>query len=128
MLEKLVRPRSCKYPDGRAENARKMREGVSGRTAIATARSSLNAIGGDAKDCRGAWTETNVGEAEHLMPHLAFSGVELEELYPRLAALADEHMDDPAVDMSDLTLQVGQRIAEDIRATMRTEGRRHRIQ
>ena len=61
------------------------------------------------------------------MPHLAFSGVELEELYPRLAALADEHMDDPAVDMSDLTLQIGQRIVEGIRANMRTEGRRRRI-
>ena len=62
------------------------------------------------------------------MPRLAFSGVELEELYPRLAALADEHMDDPAVDMSDLTLQVGQRIAEGIRATMRTEGPQRRMQ
>ena len=61
------------------------------------------------------------------MPHLAFGDVEMEELYPRLVAPADEHPDDPTVDISDLILQTGQRIADDIRSTMRTEGRWRRI-
>ena len=61
------------------------------------------------------------------MPHLVFNGPELEDRYPRLAAPEDEHVDDPTIDASDLTLQVGQRIAEEIRGTMRTEGRRRRV-
>ena len=103
-----------------------MRGSPSGRTTMAE-RGSVNAIGGDAKDRKGAWPEKKVEEAEPLMPHFAFGSIELEELYPRLVAPADEHLDDPAVDMSDLTLQVGQRIAEGIRGTMRTEGRRRRV-
>ena len=90
-------------------------------------RGSVNAIDTDAQKRAKAWTDEKMEETEPIMPHLAFSGVELEELYPRLAVPADEHMDDPAVDMSDLTLQVGQRIAKGIRATMRTGGRRRRI-
>ena len=65
--------------------------------------------------------------AEPIMPHLAFGDVEMEELYPRLVAPADEHLGDPTVDISDLIFQTGQRIADDIRSTMRTEGRRRRI-
>ena len=88
---------------------------------------SVNAIDSNAKDRKAAWPEKKVEEAEPLMPHLAFGDVEMEELYPRLVAPADEHLDDPAVDISDLILQTGQRIADDIRSTMRIEGRRRRI-
>ena len=71
--------------------------------------------------------ESKVEEAEPLMPHLVFNCPELEDRYPRLAAPEDEHVDDPTIDASDLTLQVGHRIAEEIRGTMRTEGRRRRV-
>ena len=60
------------------------------------------------------------------MPHLALDDRELGKRYPRLIAPDDEHADDPAIDAADLTLQVGQRIAEEIRGEMRAEGRRRR--
>ena len=65
-------------------------------------------------------------QVDPLMPHLTFSEGELDERYPRLTAPEDEHADDPAIDAADLILQVGQRIAEEIRANMRTGGRRRR--
>ena len=122
-LHKLVKLHGCKYLEGRAENAPKMPGGIGCRLTMAE-RCSLKAIGGDAKDRRGAGEEQVEEQAEPFMPHLAFSGSELEYRYPVCFAPADKHSDDPAVHLSDHTLQVGQRIAEGIRGTMRAEGRR----
>ena len=57
---------------------------------------------------------------------LALDDRELDKRYPRLVAPDDEHADDPAIDAADPTLQVGQRIAEEIRGEMRADGRRRR--
>ena len=88
---------------------------------------SINSIRGQTKDQRKSPPEKKVEESDAnkndpLMPHLIFNGQELEKRYPRLAAPEDEHADDPAIDAADLTLQVGQRIAEEIRGNMRAEG------
>ena len=60
------------------------------------------------------------------MPHLVLSDREIDEQHPRIVAPEDEHGDDPAIDAADATLQVGQKIAEEIRDNMRIEGRRRR--
>ena len=60
------------------------------------------------------------------MPHLVLNDREIDERHPRIVAPEDEHGDDPAIDAADATLQVGQRIAEEIRDNMRIEGRRRR--
>ena len=92
---------------------------------------SINSIRGQTKDQKESPPEKKVEESDDnrndpLMPHLIFNDQELEKRYPRLTAPEDEHADDPAIDAADLTLQVGQRIAEEIRGTMRAEGRRRR--
>ena len=69
---------------------------------------------------------SDANKSDPLMPHLVFNDQELEERYPRLTAPEDEHADDPAIDAADLILQVGQRIADEIRANMHAEGRRRR--
>ena len=63
---------------------------------------------------------------EPVMPHLLFSGDELEGLYPRLVAPEDDHLDDPTTDGLDLTLWVGQQIAEGVRSRMHAAGWRRR--
>ena len=60
------------------------------------------------------------------MPHLVLNDREIDEQHPRIVAPEDEHGDDPAIDAADATLQVGQKIAEEIRDNMRIEGRRRR--
>ena len=65
-------------------------------------------------------------DAEPFMPHLVLNDREIDEQHPRIVAPEDEHGDDPAIDAADATLQVGQRIAEEIRDNMRIEGRRRR--
>ena len=90
-----------------------------------------NTIRGNTKSQKESPPEKKVegsdaNKSDPLMPHLVFNDQELEERYPRLTAPEDEHADDPAIDAADLTLQVGQRIAEEIRGSMRAEGRRRR--
>lgn len=88
-------------------------------------RGSLNPIGGNAKDRRGAGEEkTSKGNVKPIMPHFAFSGNEATECHPPLVAPEDDLLDDPTTDLSDHTLQAGLRLAEGIRGTMRTEWRR----
>ena len=87
---------------------------------------SINSMRGQAKDQKESPSDNLRVAADPLMPHLVFNDQELEKLYPRLTAPEDEHADDPAIDAADLTLQVGQRIAEEIRGNMRAEGRRRR--
>ena len=119
-LDKLVKLHGCKYVEGRAANAPKMRSGDSGRTTMA-GHGSVNVVRSQPPP-----EKMEEKQVDPLMPHLTFSEGELDERYPRLTAPEDEHADDPAIDAADLTLQVGQRIAEEIRANMRTGGRRRR--
>ena len=74
---------------------------------------------GQTKDQKESPSDNLRVTVDPLMPHLVFNDQELEERYPRLTAPEDEHADDPAIDAADLTLQVGQRIAEEIRGSMR---------
>ena len=129
-LDKLVTLHGCKYVEGRAANAPKMRSGGSGRATMA-GHGSINSIRGQTKDQQDSSPEKKVEESDAnkndpLMPHLIFNGQELEKRYPRFTAPEDEHADDPAIDAADLILQVGQRIADEIRGNMRAEGRRRR--
>ena len=87
---------------------------------------SIKSMRGQAKDQKESPSDNFRVAADPLMPHLVFNDHELEKLYPRLTAPEDEHADGPAIDAADLLLQVGQRIAEEIRANMRTGGRRRR--
>ena len=119
-LDKLVKLHGCKYVEGRAANAPKMRSGDSGRTTMA-GHGSVNVVRSQPPP-----EKMEEKQVDPLMPHLTFSEGEMDERYPRLTAPEDEHADDPAIDAADLTLQVGQRIAEEIRANMRTGGRRRR--
>ena len=124
-LDKLVTLHGCKYVEGRAANAPKMRSGGLGRATMA-GHGSINSIRGQTKSPKESPYDNLRVTEDPLMPHLIFNDQELEKRYPRLTAPEDEHADDPAIDAADLILQVGQRIADEIRANMHAEGRRRR--
>ena len=69
---------------------------------------------------------SRIDDAEPFMPHLVLNNREIDEQHPRIVAPEDEHGDDPAIDAADAILQVGQKVAEEIRNNMRIEGRRRR--
>ena len=50
------------------------------------------------------------------MPHLDFTGRDLDEAYPSIKAPADEQLDDLAADERDKVFQHGLQIAEEIRS------------
>ena len=87
---------------------------------------SINSIRGQTKSQKESPYDNLRVTEDPIMPHLIFNDQELEKRYPRLTAPEDEHADDPAIDAADLILQVGQRIADEIRANMHAEGRRRR--
>ena len=61
------------------------------------------------------------------MPHLVFHGRDVDARYPSIVAPDDECLDDLATDECDQVYQTGLRAAEEIRRTMRVDGRRRRI-
>ena len=124
-LDKLVKLHGCRYVDGRAANAPHMRSGESGRTTMA-GHGSINSIGARADEQADRARSAECDDAEPFMPHLVLNDREIDEQHPRIIAPEDEHGDDPAIDAADATLQVGQKIAEEIRDNMRIEGRRRR--
>ena len=77
-LDKLVKLHGCKYVEGRAANAPKMRSGGSGRATIA-GHGSVNSIRGQTNDQKESPHEKKVEESDAnkndpIMPHLMFNG------------------------------------------------------
>ena len=58
------------------------------------------------------------------MPHLDFTGRDLDVHYPSIKAPEDEQLDDLAVDEHDKVYQHGLRIADEIRSQMHIHGRK----
>ncbi len=65
-------------------------------------------------------------ETSPLMPHLTYSDVELDRLYPRLEAPEDEQLDDLQEDADDHVYQHGLGVAAAIRTETEMQGRKRR--
>ena len=61
------------------------------------------------------------------MPHLDYCGLDLDARYASIVAPDDERLEDLNIDECDQVYQSGLRAAEEIRKTMRIQGRRRRI-
>ena len=95
----------CKYSEGRAASAPRRKEGDTQRTTMA---------------------EANVvdGSDEPFMPHLMFSGEELDTYFPSIKAAEELQETTVDQDIEDTVYQHGLQIAENIQERMEKEGRR----
>ena len=134
-LENLVALFGCKYLGGRAESAPLVRKGDSDRVTMANAANELARV----EDGRLAPGEHPIqgipvdeasgehrAETSPVMPHLVHDDDELEELYPRLEAPEDEHLDDLIDDSQDHVYGRGLAIAAEIQAQTAAQGRKRR--
>ena len=83
---------------------------------LADAGDEIAAVGND----------VDIENTTAIMPHLAHSYEELQELYPSIPAPADEQLDDLRDDHRDNVLQEGLKVAEQIKNEMSMQGRRRR--
>ena len=107
-LESLIALYGCRYLDGRAESAPSMRKGASSRVTMAAADQELD----------------EVAEPTLLMPHLARTQEELDQLHPSLTAPDDEPLEDLVTDTEDAVYQKGLELSEEIRRETSQHGRR----
>ena len=111
-MEMLVQLHGCRYLEGRAESAPKVRKGASSKGTMANADAEIGNV-----------------EPEPEMPHNMHDQHKLDELFPRTDVPDEELLDDrqeDAADRGDLVLQRGLRIAHQIQEEMRRVGRTRR--
>ena len=117
-LEQLVELHGCQYMGGRAASAPLAKTGESNKATMASGLShSPNGIGALSGDVELS------GSEDPIMPHLSLTPHELEERYPSMRAPADDRMEDFLKDEDDTVFKHGMKIAEEIRAAMKSEGR-----
>ena len=107
-MEMLVQLHGCRYTEGRAESAPMTRKGGTTKATMASAAEELNAM--DAFQ----------------MPHIQWSGAELDRRYPRLEVPEEELLDSShelVADQEDAVLQHGLKIARGVRDAMAEVGR-----
>jgi hypothetical protein len=102
----------CRYLDGRAASAPRVKQGDSGRVTMAEAHGDANEVGS--------------GVPSVILPHLEFTPADLDHRYPPLQAPDEDHLGDLQEDSHDTVLKAGMAIAQDIRKQGQTEGRRRR--
>ncbi len=64
------------------------------------------------------------GEPAPVMPHVALSESQLNQLYPRIEAPAEDQLEDLMDDRADQLMDKGLQVAQEIREKARYEGRR----
>jgi hypothetical protein len=123
----------CEYRGGRAESAPLTRTTQSGKVTLADANldaytpaTAVSALY-EVAPSTAATREGTQGEwgTKAIMPHLEFSGQKLDEEYPSIIApkeIDDSHEVD--WDTWDKVLARGMEIVEEIKETMRVQGRR----
>jgi hypothetical protein len=150
-LEKLVELHGCKYLDGRAASAPKVREGETTKSTMASGGGSLIGTTGDGPlsadaiarvgvigaveysgTLHGSGTPDeeptrNLGSGSPTMPHLVLHGQELDDAYPSLTVPEEEFLQDAARDEDDATLQAGLREATVVAREARDQGRKRRM-
>ncbi len=149
-LEKLVKLHGCSYRGGRSEIAPLARTGKTDRITMANADKILRHVdkvssserlgqvhrdgSGTLRECssnHGSGTKAphfgGNGNGFSVMPHLDFTGRDLDEAYPSIVAPADDRLDDVAADEYDAVFQHGLQIAEEIRGQMQEHGRKRRF-
>ena len=123
-LEELIALYGCKYIGGRAASAPLMREGGSSKETMATAGGEISGVESPAPaDMHEAGTAL---ETSPSMPHLEYSGIELDRLFPSIPPPEDDKLDDLVDDRADVVYQKGLRISEQITAETSAQGRRRR--
>jgi hypothetical protein len=145
-LEMLVKLHGCGYRDGRSGIAPLARTGQSDRITMANAGGNAGTLGNvdkvspypgrSTRVCHGgsgaptdsvdygSGSDSFNGSGSPAMPHLDFTGHDLDEAYPSIKAPVDEQLDDLADDARDTVFQHGLQIAEEIRSQMSQHGRR----
>jgi len=120
-LVELTSLYSCKYLDGRAASAPKVREGLSGKTLVAEADDinalAINRI--DSGNVHGIPTSADTA----WMPHCALDLEQLNADFPSLVAPMEENLEDLLDDRCDLVYQHGIGIAQRIADDMAMKGR-----
>ena len=116
-LESLIALYSCRYMEGRAATAPKVRSGASDRVTMADADKELGAEIGAVDDVEGTPT---------IMPHLELTPTQLDEQYPTIEAPEEDILVDFAEERGDVVYQHGMRIARNIDETSRAQGRLRR--
>ena len=107
-LESLIALYGCRYLDGRAESAPLVRKGDSSRVTMAAAGRELDGVDGPT----------------FLMPHLARTQEELDQLHPSLMPPDDEQLEDLVKDTEDAVYQKGLELTEEIRRETSLHGRK----
>ena len=123
-LEELIALYGCKYIGGRAASAPLMREGGSSKETMATAGGEISGVESPSPaDMHEAGTAL---ETSPSMPHLEYSGIDLDRLFPSIPPPEDDKLDDLVDDRADVVYQKGLRISEQITAETSAQGRRRR--
>ncbi len=108
-MEMLVELHGCRYLEGRAESAPRMRKGASSKSTMANADATIGNI-----------------EPEPIMPHTAHDHDALNKLFPKMEVPDEELLDDgqeEVTDGNDPVFQRGLQIARQIQEEMRRVGR-----
>ncbi len=120
-LEDLVTLLGCRYLGGRASSAPLVRKGVSARMTMAQADQELGKVSAADEE------QEEEGETSPSIPHLEHSLDELERLYPKFVAPAEENSDfQEEGDVKDDVFQKGMAVAEEIRRANESQGRKKR--
>ena len=114
-LNHLVRLFGCKYVDGRAENAPKLRKDTEGAKAT---MASVSAAGNES--CNALSVEEY---KEIILPHVVYAAEELNDQYPSYRAAMEAIDEDEDPDVNDQIYKKGLEIAESIVKEMRVYGR-----
>ena len=102
---------SCRFQEGRAESAPKVRQTPSSKRTMATHD--------------GHEVMLTQGENRPIMPHRMYDVTEMNRRYPRIGIHDAQHdHEDLVKDEEDTTLQAGMKIAESIQDTAKEHGRR----
>ncbi len=110
-LGALVELFSCRFQEGRAESAPKVRQTPSSKRTMATHD--------------GHEVMLTQGENRPIMPHRMYDVTEMNRRYPRIGIHDAQHdHEDLVKDEEDTTLQAGMKIAESIQDTAKEHGRR----
>ena len=117
-IEDLVALFGCRYIDGRADSAPKVRTGNPGKTTMAEAEMSPD-------DIFELDDEVSKEEAA-VMPHLKYSSADLDKFHPTIETPSDEELIDPYDERQDHVYQKGLKLAEQISRESQSQGRRRR--
>jgi hypothetical protein len=126
-VEQLVELHGCRFLTGRAESAPLARTGASNKVTMASGGGGeVSAVAGKQLYASTSEDPSGANPLAPVMPHLSLSAVDLDRLYPRIRAPADDKLEDLEDDRRDAILQSGMRIASGIRTAMLTAGRTRR--